>query len=159
LPALDAIEYVQSDNPLAVALAALMKIPPGRAAWLGAEALRRIQETSLSDQRKFMLGECVQAYLPLDEEQCEQFERLITSEPYSGVKAMNITSHEKGIMTGIGKGKCEILQGQLEELFGPLKPDLVERLWTMPDADLIRLSKALLKAKSLEELGLEESHP
>jgi hypothetical protein len=73
LPALDAIEYVQGDNWLGVALAALMKIPKDQVAWLGAEALRRIQAAPLSDQRRFLLGECVQAYLPLDEEQRRQF--------------------------------------------------------------------------------------
>ncbi len=53
LPALDAIQYVQGDNWLGVALAALMRIPPDRAAWLGAEALRRLQEAPLTDQQRF----------------------------------------------------------------------------------------------------------
>jgi len=57
LPALDAVEYVHGDNWLGVALAALMKIPKDRAAWLGAEALRRIQEAPLNDQQRFLLGE------------------------------------------------------------------------------------------------------
>ena len=43
LPALDAVEYVHGENWLGVALAALMRIPPDRVAWLGAEALQRIQ--------------------------------------------------------------------------------------------------------------------
>ena len=42
LPGLDGVEYVQGDTWLGVALAALMKIPRERAAWLGAEALRRL---------------------------------------------------------------------------------------------------------------------
>src|SRR4029078_4828473 len=41
LPGLDGVKYVQGDNWLGVALAALMKIPHERVAWLGAEALRR----------------------------------------------------------------------------------------------------------------------
>ena len=69
LPALDAVKYVEGANWLGVALAALMRIPKDRVAWLGAEALRRIQAAPLSDQQRFMLGECVQAYLPLDEVQ------------------------------------------------------------------------------------------
>src|SRR5262249_22820651 len=43
LPALDGVQYVQGDNWLGVALAALMRIPRDRVAWLGAEALRRLQ--------------------------------------------------------------------------------------------------------------------
>jgi hypothetical protein len=68
LPALDAIEYLQGDNWLGVALAALMRIAKDRVAALGAEALRRIQSAPLSEQQRFLLGECVQAYLPMDEE-------------------------------------------------------------------------------------------
>jgi hypothetical protein len=41
LPGLDAIEYLQGDSWLGVALSALMRIPHERVAWLGAEALRR----------------------------------------------------------------------------------------------------------------------
>jgi hypothetical protein len=59
LPALDAVKYVQGENWLGVALAALMRIPKDHVAWLGAEALRRIQAAPLTDQRRFLLGECV----------------------------------------------------------------------------------------------------
>ena len=58
LPALDAVEYVQGTNWLGVALAALMKIPKDRVAWLGAEALRRIQAAPLSDQQRFAWRMC-----------------------------------------------------------------------------------------------------
>lgn len=49
LPALNAVEYVQGDNPLGWALAALMKIPKDQAVSLGMEALRRIAGADLSD--------------------------------------------------------------------------------------------------------------
>src|SRR5260370_5884545 len=39
----------------------------------------------------------VQAYLPMDEEAKRQFERLLTSEHYHGVQAMNTTWYEKGL--------------------------------------------------------------
>jgi hypothetical protein len=42
LPGPDGVKYVQDENWLGVALAALMRIPPDRVAWLGAEALRRL---------------------------------------------------------------------------------------------------------------------
>lgn len=65
LPALDAVQYVQGENWLGVALAALMKISPDKVHWLGAEALRRISGAPLTEQQRYRLGECVQAYLPL----------------------------------------------------------------------------------------------
>ena len=103
LPALNAEEYVQGDNWLGVALSALMKISPDRIAWLGAEALRRLASAPLTDQQRFLLGECVQAYLPLDDVQREQYERMIAGEEYSGVKTMNKTSFDKGLEQGIDR--------------------------------------------------------
>jgi hypothetical protein len=47
LPALNAIEYLEGDNLLGVALSALMKIPADKVTWLGAEALRKIKDAPL----------------------------------------------------------------------------------------------------------------
>lgn len=163
LPALDAVEYVQGDNWLGVALAALMKIPNDRVAWLGAEALRRIQGAPLSDQERFLLGECVQAYLPLDEAQQHEFERLLSTEIYHGVQAMNTTWYEKGLEQGIERGieqgvakeRRDSLRELLEERFGPLAPAVLARLEQLPVERLQPLRRAILKAQSLDELDLE----
>jgi hypothetical protein len=84
LPALDGVQYMRGDNWLGVALAALMRIPRDRVARLGAEALRRISQAPLTDQQRFLLGECVQAYLPLEEEQQREFQKLVASGWASG---------------------------------------------------------------------------
>jgi len=156
-----------------------MKIPAEQVAWLGAEALRRIQAAPLSDQQRFLLGECVQAYLPLDDEQQRQFERLLASEAYSGVQAMNTTSYEKGLQKGLEKaqvmnttwyekgleqgleqglerGQRKLLHEQLEAKFGPLSASALERLDHLPAERIWALGKAILKANSLRELGLED---
>lgn len=160
LPGLDGVQYVQGDNWLGVALAALMRIPRDRIAWLGAEALRRLQEAPLTEQQRFLLGECVQAYLPLDEEQQREFERLIATEPYKGVQAVNKTWYEKGVEKGLEKGlekgQRELLVAQLEERFGPLPVPARERLDHWSTDRLTGLAKGVLKAKSLRELGLED---
>ncbi len=156
LPALDGVQYVQGDNWLGVALAALMRIPRERMAWLGAEALRRIQEAPLTAQQRFLLGECVQAYLPLDEQQQHEFHKLVASEPYQGVRAMNTTWYEKGIEKGIERGRRELLQEQLEERFGPLPATAIERLRELPVERLTVLGRALVRAQSLRDLGLED---
>jgi hypothetical protein len=174
LPALDAIKYVQGDNWLGVALAALMRIPPDKAAWLGAEALRRIAGAPLSDQQRFLLAECVEAYLPLDDAQKREFKRLATTETYQGVQAMNKTSYEQGLEKGLEIGKATfekamekgiekgIEQAQramvreaLEERFGPLPPEVQRRLDELPAERLRPLCKAAWKAQSLAELGLD----
>ncbi len=164
LPALDAVEYVHGENWLGVALAALMRIPPDRVAWLGAEALQRIQNAPLTDQQRFLLGECVQAYLPLDEAQQREFERLKTSAPYEGVLAMNKTWFEQGMEKGEAKGEAkgeekgrrEFFREMLEDRFGPLPAAALAKLEQVPMDRLRLLRKSLQDAKSLRELGLED---
>jgi hypothetical protein len=147
---------VQGDNWLGVALSALMRIPRKRMAWLGAEALRRITEASLTEQQRYLLGECVQAYVPLDDEQLQEFQKLVAGESYRGVQAMNTTWFEQGLEKGIEKGYCQLLQEQMEERFGSLSPAVLERLQQLPTERLSELGRALLRAQSLRELGLEE---
>lgn len=171
LPALDGIQYVESVNWLGVALAALMRIPRGRIAWLGAEALRRIAEAPLTDQRRFLLGECVQAYLSLDEEQQKQFAQLVATEPYAGVRAMNTTWYEKGredertlhptwyekgLEKGREEGRRQLLRELLEDRFGTLPAAAIERLQQLPSDRLVELRKALARGATLRELGLED---
>jgi hypothetical protein len=156
LPALNAVEYVEGDNWLGVALSALMRIPAERVAWLGAEALRRIQEAPLTDQQRFLLGECVHAYLPLDPEQEREFERLLATETYRGAQAMNVTPYEKGLAKGREEERRAILQEQVEEKFGPLSAGVQERLRQLPADRLVALTKAVLRAESLRDLGLED---
>src|ERR1019366_6280098 len=103
LPALDAVKYAESDNWLGVALAALMKMPRDQAALLGADALKRISEAPLSDQKRYLLSECVQAYLPMDETQEHEIKKLLATEKYSGVRAMNKTWFEEAEEKGIEK--------------------------------------------------------
>jgi hypothetical protein len=158
LPALDAVEYVQGKNLLGVALAALMRIPKGRAAWLGAEALQRIADARLSQEKRFLLQECVEAYLRLDANQKEEFDRLLSTPAYRKARAMNLTSYERGekrgLETGLDKGRREVVHSQLVERFGQLPTKASKRLERMSSAELMALSKALLRANSLKELGL-----
>lgn len=147
LPGLDGVKYVEGDNWLGVAHSALMRIPPDKIAWLGAEALRKIKDAPLTEQKRFLLAECVQAYLPLDEERQREFEALTATEKYQGVQLMNTTMYEKGIL--------RVLLELLEEKFGPLSEAVREKVQQLPPERLIPLSKAVLHAHSLQELGLE----
>jgi hypothetical protein len=164
LPALDAIQYMEGDNWLGVALSALMKITPDRVAWLGLEALRRLTEAPITSQQRFLLGECVQAYLPLDEAQQREFDRIAAGEPYRGVQAMNLTSYEKGELKGKAEGieqgalmgRRAVLLELIEDRFGPLPPRLAERLEGLTLTELAGLRKAVALAKSLDELGLQD---
>jgi hypothetical protein len=154
LPGLDGIEYVQGDNWLGVALSALMKIPSDRVAWLGAEALRRLAEAPLNEQQRFLLGECVQAYLPLDEQQLQQFENLLQSESYAGVRAMNQTMYEKGRQ----EGQRQLICGLIEDRFGPISEATRKSLERLSLEHLRRLGLQIGTAASVAELDLPTSN-
>ncbi len=156
LPALDAVEYVQGENCLGWALAALMRKPPERAAWVVGEELRRIAEAPLPDQQRFLLAECVQAYMDLNEEQRREYEQLVAGEPYKGVQAMGKTWFEDGFEKGQEEGRRRMLRRQLEKRFGPLPSVAQQRLTEWPAEQLEPLVTAVLEAKSLKEMGLED---
>jgi hypothetical protein len=94
----------------------------------------------------------VDAYLPLQRAQLQDFENLLDTEPYQGVRQMATTYFERGVE----KGQRQILQIQLEERFGPLSPAVLERLESWPAERLPELVRAVLQARSLQELGLEQ---
>lgn len=156
LPALDGLQYVQGENWLGVALAALMKIPRDRLAWLGAEALRRLTEATLPERKKFFLAECIQAYLPMDDEQRREYGQLLEAQPYAGVRAMNKTVYEEGLESGITRARREILRELAADWFGQLSPDTLARIDSISPERLPALIKAIPRAKSLKELGLAD---
>jgi hypothetical protein len=65
--------------------------------------------------------------------------------------AMSMTMYEKGQRAMLLK----VLVGLLEEKFGPLSAAVREKLEQTPDDRLMLLAKAVLRAQSLQELGLE----
>jgi hypothetical protein len=160
LPALDAVKYVQGDNWLGWALAALMKIPKDQIAPLGMEAMRRIVGAPLSEQKRFLLWNCLEAYLPIGQNILDEFDKLLNTERYSGAKAMNKTTYERGEEAGEKKGeekaRRDVCREIMEDRFGPLPTKVTERLQQMSLVDLIPLCKAVLHAQSLNDLGFDK---
>jgi hypothetical protein len=69
---------------------------------------------------------------------------------------MATTSFERLRQEGTLKGQREFAQMLLAERFGPLSPCVQEQVQSMAAERLAELGRALLKATSLRELGLEE---
>jgi hypothetical protein len=150
LPALDAESYLNGDNWLGVALAALMRVSPERRAWLKAEALRRLVAAPENPHRRFLLCECVQAYLPLEGPQLQEFNNLLLSGRYEGVRPMATTWFEEGQLAGLRR----TVSRQLEKRFGPLSAETRTRLEALQAERLEEIALSLLDARSLDELGL-----
>ncbi len=155
LPALDARKYAAGDNWLGVALSALMRCPPDERAQLTLESLQRLETCPENAWRRHLLGECVCAYSPLTdaqrEEVADQF-RAITKDPESPMtKSLLDTLQERGRQEGVRHS----LRIVLEEKFGPLSPEVIERLSGMSQEEIEQTLRAFIRAKSLQELGLE----
>jgi hypothetical protein len=164
LPGLDGERYVAGEPLLGVALTALMRVPPARRAVVHAEALRRLAEARENDYRRYLLLDCLEAYAALDEAQAQELGALLRTERYQGAQAMAMTTFEKGLQQGqqqglqqgLQQGQRTILHKMLEARFGPLSPGAQQRLESFGLEQLDALALALLKARSLQELGLED---
>lgn len=170
LPALDAIEYIEGDNWIGVALSSLMRLPPERIVELGAEAMRKLAEAPLNEQQRFLLVDCVQAYLPTDEEQRQQLQELMQTSEYQGVQAVNKTVYDEGMEVGreegmeVGREKgreegqriasLKIVCALLEKRLNAIPKELNQHLDKLSHEELQELAIQIATVDSLEELQL-----
>jgi hypothetical protein len=88
----------------------------------------------------------------------------MAAEPYKRVQAMRATWFEqgeakgeaKGEARGLERGQRQMLEILLEQQFGALSPRVREKLQSFSADRLEQLARGLLRAKSLEELGLTD---
>jgi hypothetical protein len=175
LPGLKAEEFATGENLLGVALSALMRQPAERRAELYAEGLKRIAGSGENDFKRFLLAECLEAYADLDEAEKERLQALLHAEAYREVEPLMKTTYERGIEAGkaeayheveplmkttyergIEQGERRAALRQMEAKFGPLSPDVTQQVEALSPEALARLQLDLLKAKTLEELRLED---
>ena len=135
-----------------MALSALMKIPRDRVAWLGAEALRRLVGAPLSDQKRFLLGECVQAYLSMDEQQQQEYQDLMKTETYKEALHMNQTVYEKGVEDERRRTVVKLLENK----FGTISSTTIQHLEQLSMEQLWEIVEKIHSAQSLTDLGLPE---
>jgi hypothetical protein len=155
LSGLEGEDFVAREPLLGVALTALMRVPASRRAAVHAEALRRLAEARENDYRKYLLLDCLEAYAALDEAQARELEGLLRTERYEGARTMAVTTFEKGVQAGLQSWRSA-LRKQLDARFGPLNSGAQERLEALSPEQLEALTLALLEARSLRELGLED---
>jgi hypothetical protein len=170
-----AAEYLERPEPLAPALAALMrrgKLTPAEHKY---RCLQRIARLRLDEAARHLLVNCVESYLQLEGEDQREFETLLAQEPSQEVSTMQMTYEEKveargmkkgleqgmekGLEKGMEKGRVEgmrsMLLGQLERRFGPLAGATRAKVEAIASADeLSRLADRVLDARSVEDLGL-----
>ena len=104
LPDLSADDYLETGNPLAPALSALMKTSRlGRVAQKY-RSLREMALARIDDARKALLTNVVETYLILDAEESAQFEQLLVLPGGEEVAEMISVYEQRGIERGIEQG-------------------------------------------------------
>jgi hypothetical protein len=176
-------EYLALAEPLAWALAALMR----RGRWSRSEhkieCLRRIAAADLPGSHRWLLGNWVETYLQLNDRETAEYARLCELTVNQEVRAMEMTWAErmeeeykekytqKGLEKGFEQGKKQgvelgRLEGKLEGMRQILLQLLGRRYGAVPEnvrrnvesmeesAPLTDLTNKVLDAQSIEELGL-----
>jgi hypothetical protein len=164
LSRLPAEDYLARPEPLAWALAALMRPRSGDRRALRRACLSRIAGAPrLSDSLRFRLFECVANYLELDGRAEEEFEALLVAEAGEEAREMARTLRqalieegiEEGKQRGVQEGMREVLRRLLARRFGPLSPGVASRLDEIHSTEeLAGLAERVIHARSLTELGL-----
>ena len=148
LKSLDALEYSRGDNWLGVALSALMKAEPDRWPMLGIDALLRIADAPVNSHQRFLLSDCLQAYLTLDKAGQELYEEITKAEPYSRIQAMNKTPYDHGIERGIETGIERGIEKGLEKGLEKGREEGIEKGIAVGKAKALRdVAIALLESK------------
>jgi hypothetical protein len=161
-----AAAYLARPEPLAWALAALMR----RGTWSRAEhkieCLRRIATAELPASHRYLLGNWVETYLQLSGRQAEEYNRLRDLSVNREVKAMQMTWAErmeaeytqKGIEQGLGKGVAalrNVVLHQLKQRFGSVPETVRSKVEAIQEIEpLSDLAEKVLEVDSIEEMGL-----
>ena len=108
--------------------------------------MRRLGEAPLPDDQKAMLGDCVETYIELPEEELARFRGIIDANATGRVRPVNKTrvqiAEEKGMEIGLEEGLLRGLRAAVGELlearFAPVPPELLERVNVTADPDTLR---------------------
>jgi hypothetical protein len=167
LAAARAEDYLAKGDPLAAALAALMRFPQGMTVEHKVNCLKGIAANrNLNAAKSFQLANLVDKYLPLEDNDRSRFQGLISREENKEVEDMDMAwarrlysdgrseGEEIGLQRGLESVR-RILLGLLQLRFGELPPKMVRRIEECEDFDrLQRWSEAALTANDLVSLDL-----
>jgi len=166
-----AADYLKRRNPLAWALAALMRWPGSPAEHQLACLAPIARAHSLTEVQRFLLFNMVTTYLQLEGDAVRQYETMLAERRHREVRTMIMTWADKkieegrrqglqeGIQQGMERGREEGIRAVVLRLlarrFSPLPAAVARRVSAMVSSEeLETLADRILEARSLEELGL-----
>lgn len=148
-------DYLERPEPLAWALAALMRPERLSRAELKIACLRRIARSGLNEIQVFLLVNCVETYLQLRGRDASEYAALQEREQNREVRAVKMTWAEQMEAKGRKEGIQQVLLRQLGMRFGPLPESVQHKVESISSMRrLNELAEKLLVARSLDEMGL-----
>lgn len=168
LPELQADDYLHSDNPLAAALTALMKVSREGRPRQKQISLQQVAISDVDEARKFLLTNIIETYLTMNTEEQEQFQQLLATPEATearqmisiyemrGREAGREEGREEGREQGILIGKRDAMLKLMRAKFGALPHHVeTEVLNIASEADLDALFERALSVNSLQAMELE----
>jgi hypothetical protein len=148
-------EYLALPEPLAWALAALMR--PGR--WSRAqqkiECLRRIAAADLPANHRWLLGNWVETYLQLGDRELAEYERLRELAVNREVKAMEMTWAERMELKGRVEALHHVLLRLLGRRFGAVPEAVRQKVEAIDSTESLgKLAEKVLEVESIDDMGL-----
>jgi len=171
LARLDAQSYVDSGNPVAAALAALMNRRHTKdTLTLRAVMLQRIAESVMDDARKLLLTNMIETYFTVAAKHRESFSGIMSQEGYREAQKMQLTwadkmkqegrkegrkkGREEGHREGLVEGKRIALVQLLTIKFDMVPDAMRARVQSLSRDELDTYLKRVLSAETLEEMDL-----
>ncbi|MDO4232915.1 MAG: DUF4351 domain-containing protein [Lautropia sp.] len=115
------------------------------------QALKGLLELENSTERQRKYLDFIDMYLPLEDNEREEFERNYETESRNmgGIVSRAI---EQGLQAGRFEGQTEMLSRQLQRRFGPISAEVAARLQAGTSEDLTRWADNILDAKRIEDV-------
>lgn len=169
-----AADYLESTEPLAWALAAVMRCGSLSRAQHKLACLSRIAAARLDEDREILLVNFVEEYLPLTAAEAEEYkiisarnlnreekamwmpwsERIKVEARKEGILLGRQEGREKGRAQGEREGMRKLLLHMLDQRFGPLSEEVRAQIGAINSTRrLTSLASKVLKARSLGDLG------
>ncbi|MDO4232983.1 MAG: DUF4351 domain-containing protein, partial [Lautropia sp.] len=159
LPRLPARGYYESDNIVArLNLVAMQHSRTERPIVYG-QALKGLLELESSTERQRKYLDFIDMYLPLEDNEREEFERNYQTESRNmgGIVSRAIEQGiqqgiQQGMQAGRFEGQTEMLSRQLQRRFGPLSSEITARLQAGTSEDLTRWADNFVDATRIEDV-------
>jgi hypothetical protein len=135
-------------------LGTTMSLSPETLNRISFESLERIAARDRGHYRKLLLLNVLEAFLNMNEQQQREYQELMYREQYREAREFMQATFDRGLEMGYEQGQRDLIAELLRDRFGPVVGDVTRHLEALASDELVALGRRLLRATSLDELGL-----